>query len=564
MSPQRLTVMVVLVVAHAISFVHAAKSDSYPELVRKATERAQAQDWQTAGSLWEQVVEINPYVADSWLALGRAWVNAREYRKAIPALEKARALGAGPLPSNVTYDIARAYALLGETDATLDWLQRALDDGVRSRDAIRTDQVFKFLQGNPRFEEIAGVVETERVSRAEGWRYDLAFLETEMERVHYDSFRKVSQAELKREIQGLSNEVEKLTDNQIIVRMMRIMAMIGDGHTVCFPEAVPGWTQSVPLQFELFPEGVFIISADSSHADLVGGQVLRVGDHKVERVIQQLDPIISKDNAHGLMRSGGRYMRYPQILNGLGLLPQAESLPLTVRDAKGKQRSVTVKAGSIDAQFNRISGHPKWVTAYENAAGPVPLYLKDRRTLYWFEPLPDGKSVYFQFNNVSDGQPETLSGFSSRLFEYIDQNKIETLIIDMRWNNGGNSKLLPPLVAGLIRSNVNRNGHLFVIVGRYTYSAAMNASTFIEQNTNAIFVGEPTPSSPNFVGESNVIALPYSRTGVSISDLFWQSSWPTDRRTWIAPFLYTPPTFKAYQAKRDPAMEAILIYGQGD
>jgi hypothetical protein len=92
----------------------------------------------------------------------------------------------------------------------------------------------------------------------------------------------------------------------------------------------------------------------------------------------------------------------------------------------------------------------------------------------------------------------------------------------------------------------------------------MNAATFMERFTNATFVGEPTPSDPNFVGESNMITLPYSGTRVSISDLYWQSSWPTDRRTWIAPFLNAPPSFDAYKSKRDPALEAILTFGEGD
>ena len=44
----------------------------------------------------------------------------------------------------------------------------------------------------------------------------------------------------------------------------------------------------------------------------------------------------------------------------------------------------------------------------------------------------------------------------------------------------------------------------------------------------------------------------------TISDLYWQSSWPMDHRTWIAPRLYAPPTFAAYVENRDPALEAVL------
>jgi hypothetical protein len=33
-----------------------------------------------------------------------------------------------------------------------------------------------------------------------------------------------------------------------------------------------------------------------------------------------------------------------------------------------------------------------------------------------------------------------------------------------------------------------------------------------------------------------------------------------DYRTWIGPKIYAPPTFEAYRANRDPALEAILAY----
>ncbi len=564
MKLQHLIAALVLIVAQVVAFIPAARADTYLELVRDANARFEAADWAAAAALWERVVEINPHVANFWYALGTSWLNAGEYRRAIPALEKARALGFGNLTIKPAYDVARAYGLLKEKEPTLTWLQQALDDGFRSRERIRTDEAFAFLREDARFKKIANAVETDKMSRVEGWRSDLTFLETELERMHCGPFRKVSQAEIEGEFAALRKDVEQLTDNEITVRIMKLMAKLGDGHTTCAPNMVTAWTQSIPVQFGVFSEGVFIIAADSIHANLVGSRVLRFGDHATERVIEELDAIISKDNAQSVLRSAPNCMRFPQVFNGLGLLPQAERLPMTIRDGDGKERSVTVDVAPNDAQFDRIAGHPKWTTAYDAAPGPLPLHLKDRRTFYWFEALPDGKTVYFQFNSVSDGTEETLSGFVTRLFDYIEKNKIEKLIIDMRWNNGGNSRLLPPLIAGLIRSNVNREGRLFVIVGRYTYSAAMNAATFIERNTNAIFVGEPTPSNPNFVGESNLIALPYSQTRVSISDLFWQSSWPTDQRTWIAPFLFVPPSFEVYKSKRDPALEAIQTYGQGD
>jgi hypothetical protein len=154
-----------------------------------------------------------------------------------------------------------------------------------------------------------------------------------------------------------------------------------------------------------------------------------------------------------------------------------------------------------------------------------------------------------------------LTQFCDRLFKFINENEVERLVIDLRRNSGGNNFLNRPILHGLIRNDkINRRGKLFVIIGRQTFSAAMNAAAEIERHTNAIFVGEPTGSSPNFVGESVGFSLPYSKMQGSISDLYWQSSVAMDYRIWIAPALYAPLSFKLYRANRDPAMEAIQAY----
>nr|MBA4125023.1 hypothetical protein [Acidobacteriota bacterium] len=117
------------------------------------------------------------------------------------------------------------------------------------------------------------------------------------------------------------------------------------------------------------------------------------------------------------------------------------------------------------------------------------------------------------------------------------------------------------LVQGLIKNEkINRRGKLFVIIGRRTFSAAQNASTFFERYTNAMFVGEPTGASPNFVGEEDPFVLPYSKIAANVSHLYWQSAFPQDGRIWIAPQIYLPPTFEAYRTNRDAALEAILNY----
>lgn len=552
-------VMVLFLGTAASAFAQRQDAGTFLKLLNQAQEKSQAQNWAQAIPLWEQVVSANPKMGRFWYALATAQINAGENRKAIASLEKSLDLGARNLWI-IAYQLAQVHALLREKESTLKWLARSIELGFRNREGIRNDQTFAFLRDDPRFKSLTAEIDAARMSRTEGWRHDLSFLETEIKRMHYHPFHKISQADFEREAERIRAEIPRLTDNQVIVRIMRLMSLIGDGHTGTFPDLTGRWPDALPIQFGLFQEGLFVISADAKYADLVGTQVLRIGELTPEQVTQAVKPIISEDNEQGITRAVVNFIRYPQVLNGLGLQSQSDRIELTVRDADGKTRTASVVAEQIDSRFDRIFGHPKWTQVYEKTPGPMPLYLKDRRTNYWFERLPNSKTVYFQFNLVVNSPTESLSAFVERLFKFVDENDIDKLIIDMRWNNGGNAMMLMPLVNGLVRSKVNRPGRLFVIVGRYTFSAAIPAAAWIERHTNAIFVGEPTPSGPNVIAESNIITLPYSRVPVSISDFFWQGSWPNDRRAWIAPLHFVPPSFDAFKAKRDPALELILTY----
>jgi C-terminal processing protease CtpA/Prc len=165
-----------------------------------------------------------------------------------------------------------------------------------------------------------------------------------------------------------------------------------------------------------------------------------------------------------------------------------------------------------------------------------------------------------QYNACANKESESLEAFAARLATALEADNIDRLVLDLRWNGGGNNFVNRPLLEAVIRARQNRKGRLFVITGPHTFSAAMIFAAQLERYTQAIFVGEPTGSSPNFVGETTVVTLPNTKIAVSLSNLYWQTSHATDFRTWIPPTLYVPETFAAFRARRDSALEAILAY----
>jgi tetratricopeptide (TPR) repeat protein len=539
---------------------------SLPELVKQAEGKMAVQEWAAASAIWEQVVAANPTMPRYWDQLGRSRQLAKDYRKAIEALEKSLELGAG-YPFNAAYNIACSYALLGEKDQAFKWLEKAMDLGYRNLQVVRIDTDLKLLRDDPRFIKLAALDDVSKMSRDEGWRYDLWFLARELRRIHFDPFKNITREEFESYVKKLHDDIPKLTDPQIEIGLMRLARRMGDGHTLIRPASIQlsermladrgmADRRVAPIELYLFTEGLFITAAAPKHADIVGAQVTHIGDQAVEKVMETLDQVISQDNKMWPKNVGPAMMRNPRMLNGLGLIPDPDKMAITIRDGEGKTRTVTLAAELVDSTGD-------WPTARQGATAAEPLYLKDRKANYWFEFLPDSKTLYFQYNAVAQDPKETLPEFCDRMFKFINENPVERLVIDMRWNGGGNNFYNRPIVHGLIRNEkINQLGKLFVIVGRQTYSAAMCGATEIERHTKAIFVGEPTGSSPNFVGESITINLPYSKMSGTISDLYWQNSVAMDYRVWISPQLYAPPSFELYRANRDPAMEAIMAYVQ--
>jgi len=552
------------VAAQAVSTQQNSTTANFVELLRLAETKSAAKQWDEAASLWEQIVQANPVQVRFWSNLANTLYQAKNYRKAIPAYEKVLELRGG-FPSNAAYNIACCYALLGEKEPAFKWLETSFDLGFRDLGNSQTDTDLQSLRDDPRYQKLVGLVDTSRMSREEGWRYDLALLAREVKRKGHDPFRKISRAEFDSSIKSLGDSIPKLADMQIVIEIMKLMAKVGDGHTAVVPgpQSRPELHLSLPIKFYLFKEGLYIIAADPKYKELLGAQVLRFENHTVDEVVAALDPLINRDASDIWVKERAPYlMRSLPLLNGLGLIAEAGKVQLTISNQMGKTREVTLGSDMTQPNIWNVQPNPRtWINLSQIEPGPQPLYLKNMSANYWFEYLPQSRVVYFQFNSIINSPEESLAKFSDRLFQFINDHEVEKLVMDMRWNNGGNTLLIPPLLKDLIsNAKVNQRGRLFIVIGRRVFSAAQNAASYFERFTNATFVGEPTGSSPNFVGDEVFFTLPYSKLSANVSDVYWQSSWAYDYRTWIAPQIYIQPTFEAYRGNRDPVMETILAF----
>jgi len=187
---------------------------------------------------------------------------------------------------------------------------------------------------------------------------------------------------------------------------------------------------------------------------------------------------------------------------------------------------------------------------------PSVLYLSRASEPLWWTSLDGGALLYVQYNR-SDYLPQsTIDGLRSALA--VSHEKVA---LDIRHNYGGDIGSLPPVLAALSDPVVGRAGHLFVVTGRNTFSAASMFLARLQAATSVVVVGEPMGGCPNPIGSARPLALRNSGLVVEVGTSQETAVSADDHRTQIPPTLPASLTPAAWLAKQDPALAAIRAYG---
>lgn len=400
------------------------------------------------------------------------------------------------------------------------------------------------------------------------WRADLHVLAVELPRRHKNLFHDMTREQFDAAVNKLDAEIPKLTDRQVAMELGRIVSMVGDGHTRLIPLIEPSLKfRMFPMRIYYFKEGICVQAADKEYADAVGGRIVAIGGVPIEQVVARLAPYVPKENDMGLRNTVPLYIDSPDALQAVGLIGDPEKVAFRL-EKDGKTYTVEMRPKGFISDLAAGPIGVDWVDARSGSSNPTPLWLKNNKPGYWSES--DGfwyeyekgpRLLYVQLNQVLDKPDKTLAAFMDEVRDFARANEVDKLVIDLRLNGGGNNGLVPGVIRPLIElEKLDQKGHLFVIIGRRTFSAAQNLTNAIEKYTNAVFVGEPTGSHINMYGDARRFNLPNSGITVFASTLWHQDNIELDKRFWTAPQVSAALTFADYRNDIDTAMQAVLDY----
>ncbi|MHC4416843.1 MAG: DJ-1/PfpI family protein [Planctomycetota bacterium] len=118
------------------------------------------ESWSRAAGIYRELVTQDPQDAASWYGLGLVLHRMGRHGEAAPAHKRAAELTW--YPHRAYYNLACAYAMLGERDKALDALSSAIAAGFANRQWIEQDSELDGIRDDPRFTAIIELIGASR------------------------------------------------------------------------------------------------------------------------------------------------------------------------------------------------------------------------------------------------------------------------------------------------------------------------------------------------------------------------------------------------------------------
>lgn len=401
---------------------------------------------------------------------------------------------------------------------------------------------------------------------AEKWQEDLRFLQHTVHKDYNFLFKKVTQKDFDVAVEALYKEIPEMQEHEIIVGFARIISMFGYGHTALWLYSFGGHGHfkfhQVPFNMMAFSDGFYLQGVQKDYYNGLGAQVLEVEGIPIEEALERIKPVFPAENDQFFKAYGLNYLGIPEVLHAQKIMTELKPEVILTLKKGGFTFRQAYKAMTIDkfpGHYGYVQGSEEWLDAREE--GDFPLYLKDLEKIYFFEYLPEYKTVYVRQSQIQDDPSEDIPTFYDKVFKFIEENDVEKLVLDVRLNGGGNNYKNKAVVTGIIRTEkINQPGKLFVITGRRTFSACQNLVNELSNYTEVIFVGEPTGENINFYGDNREVVLPNSNIPVRLSYAWWQDKPQWENDDWTAPHLAVAMSSEDYRTNHDPVLQAVLDF----
>jgi len=354
-----------------------------------------------------------------------------------------------------------------------------------------------------------GRVTAVEISDVKLWKEDIYFYKSALEKRHINLYHSTDAESFNKQIKALIKKLPILNKHEIMVDMMRITRTIEDGHTQF--SAMGGPHNHYPFSLEWVDGKIRVMAVSSMYKGFLGNELIAIDGVPLNKILSKIEPVMQGvENEHSLRSAYRWHLNVSELLYGLHITPSLGRATFTFIDENNSEKIVTADAVPMNKFVYSVVHRltlDKGIFSHANIKDSDGLWLSSNKAL---------NTAYLYFSQYPSRND--MDDFAEDVQEYLIENNIQNLIVDLRDNGGGNFfvGLLLAQYLNLIDS-LNWDNGIYVLIGEHTYSAGMSNAAQYRSILNATLVGEPTGANPVGYQDADGFMLPNSGRYVQYS-----------------------------------------------
>ncbi|MFA6784744.1 MAG: hypothetical protein WCR13_07595 [Sphaerochaeta sp.] len=332
---------------------------------------------------------------------------------------------------------------------------------------------------------------------------DVKTLYSTLVKVHPDFFANTSRKAFEEACLHALQEADTLSDVDFYYTLGNLAAMAKDSHTaVGITQEIVNQMRALPVQFAAIDGSWRLSVVESTYERLLGSTLLSINSVPIDEIIERAKDLYSHDNDVWLNAKIAQQLHLSSLYAYLGIASDpSDDVLLTVLPLDSLVEETVVLKPISASDFATLSF--AYIDVSKMKTGPV------SRPYRAFE-LNEGEVLFVQYNACISDEQFPIDSFIDQVLGLVSEKSYTKILIDLRYNSGGDSRLFEPMVKGLSSLQKEKGFSLDVLIGEGTFSSALMNAVHFTMLTDCRLVGTPTGGSVNHYGEVELFTLPNS------------------------------------------------------
>lgn len=331
--------------------------------------------------------------------------------------------------------------------------------------------------------------------------YDLTFIGKQLEGRHFGLFDCISKEEFYTRQQEIADKLNDLSEIEFYFELRALIASIGVAHTtINLNVSMNSPFKLLPYTIQHYSDGWILTGISDAFKAYLGYEVTALNGIEMSSVKEKARSLISNENDAWLNQQMPALLMNADALVFMGILENNEALRLTLKH-EDKLEEITIPS---------VSG-PLYQSDILRIEQPDIQTFRQPK-IYMGFPLNE-QTYYIQYNQCSEMPGYSMSQFAADVEKELNEQHYEKLILDLRYNTGGNSAVLEPMLMMINAYQQSNELKLITLISELTFSSGVMNAIQLKYGLNSVLIGTPTGGNVNGYGELqqfNLNHFPYT------------------------------------------------------